>query len=202
MAQRRSSELRPPGEPLNLDDEQILERMLAAKNGAKIKRLLDGDWKRQPDNPEYRYASHSEADLGLFNHLAWWTRRDRDRMLRLWASSGLFRAHKRDSYLRVTVDEAIASTPFGFGEEDDATPDDQEQAETDEGTPPDDGVTASTTVEPLSQTIQDARQRFAPLSLADVLTIFRRWMYLEESGPVLVVLAAIAANLIKAIIPG
>lgn len=199
-AQRQSSELQPPGEPLNLDDKQLVKRMLDASNGASIRRLMDGDWKRQPDHPEYRYPSHSEADLALFNHLSWWTRRDRDRMLRLWTSSGLFRPQKRDSYLRATIDEAIAANPRGFGEEDGAAHasdqgENQEPAKSNEVSPSTVGDGASSACDVQLATIQDARQRFTPMTLADVLAVFRRWLYLEDSAPVLVVLATIAANL-------
>lgn len=203
QAQQRSADLRPQGAPLNLDDAELVKRMVGAKNGPAIQRLLDGDWKRKVGDPDYRYPSHSEADQGLFNHLAWWTRRDRTRMLRIWASSGLYRPEKRDSYLRATIDKAIAANPYGYAEndpeeaaqgprfefDDDGPAEGAAQAEGD--APPDSDVTSSA----IPTTIRDARERFAPLTLDAVLKVFRRWLYLKDDGPVLVVLATVAANL-------
>ena len=45
-------------------------------------------------------------------------------------------------------------------------------------------------------TIEEARERFDPMSLEEVCAVFRRWLYLPDTGPLLVVLAAFVANLI------
>jgi RecA-family ATPase len=73
-----------PVEPVDLDDQALLERAMTAANGAKFSALWRGD--------TGGYASHSEADAGLALLLAWWTGRDVARMDSLFRQSGLMRA--------------------------------------------------------------------------------------------------------------
>ena len=119
QAERFEADLRPPGEPVDLDDDALARMMVQSASGEQIAKLLAGEW---GDVPGKHYPSHSEADQALFNHLAWWTRRDAHRMRRMWAASGLYRPEKRDSYLRVTIQKAVAAAPPGFGEVDPRTP--------------------------------------------------------------------------------
>ena len=70
-------------EPLRLTDRLLLSKATAAKNGPAFERLWAGDWTG--------YASPSEADAALCAHLAWWTRRDAERVDRLFRRSGLMR---------------------------------------------------------------------------------------------------------------
>ncbi|HEV8329180.1 MAG TPA: hypothetical protein VGQ08_17020 [Nitrospiraceae bacterium] len=69
--------------PITADDETQLARMFASKNGAKIKRLYDGDFGE--------YPSQSEADAALCCYLAYWFAHNRDRMDRLFRQSKLMR---------------------------------------------------------------------------------------------------------------
>jgi hypothetical protein len=68
--------------PSGLTDGRLLERAMAAKNGAAFMRLWEGDWSA--------YPSHSEADLTLCADLAFWSG-DMEQTDRLFRASGLFR---------------------------------------------------------------------------------------------------------------
>lgn len=72
-----------PVQPVHADDLTLLDRMLHAKNGAKIQALWNGDWHAHP--------SPSEADLALASHLAFYCGRDPSRVDRLFRQSGLMR---------------------------------------------------------------------------------------------------------------
>lgn len=80
-AHRRTTPLPPV--PIALDDQTLLERAFAARNGPNVERLYRGDWGA--------YGSQSEADLALCDHLAYWLGRDASRVDRVFRSSGLFR---------------------------------------------------------------------------------------------------------------
>jgi putative DNA primase/helicase len=57
---------RPPGaRDAPEDDRELLERAFEARNGADVQRLWQGD--------TLGYSSHSEVDLALCAHLAYWT---------------------------------------------------------------------------------------------------------------------------------
>lgn len=71
-------------EPLDLDDEELLEKIRSSAQGAKFEALWEGRW-------ENLYGSQSEADLALASMLAFWTRADAVRMDSLFRRSGLMR---------------------------------------------------------------------------------------------------------------
>ena len=73
----------PTGDGIDLDDEELLERARAAENGDRFEALFQG----RTDG----YDSHSEADMALCLHLAFWTGGDPSRMDALFRQSGLFR---------------------------------------------------------------------------------------------------------------
>jgi hypothetical protein len=88
-------------QPVDLADEELLERARAAKNGADFERLWTGDTSGHP--------SHSEADLALCSRLAFWTGRDPERIDRMFRASGLYREKwERNDYRTSTIEEAIA----------------------------------------------------------------------------------------------
>ena len=66
-----------------LDDQQLLRIARRASNGSAFSRLWDGDLSG--------HASQSEADLGLCNHLAFYTEGDAAHVDRLFRQSGLMR---------------------------------------------------------------------------------------------------------------
>jgi AAA domain len=94
---------RAPSQPVDLDDRELLELAFAARNGAELRALYAGDTSR--------YGSHSEADLALCAHLAFWTRRDVARIDSLFRASGLYREKwDRDDYREWTIAKAINGT--------------------------------------------------------------------------------------------
>lgn len=97
-----------PVEPVDVDDQELLERAMRAKNGADFADLYSGKW-------EGRYSSQSEADLALVGSLAFWTGRDAARIDHLFRSSGLMRPkwdsrRGETSYGGVTIAHAIEQT--------------------------------------------------------------------------------------------
>ncbi len=94
------------------DDEALIQRAGAAKNGDRFKTLWAGDTSRHADD-------HSGADQALCNLLAFWTGKDAARMDRLFRRSGLFREkwdEKRGehTYGQKTIDCAIADCTETF----------------------------------------------------------------------------------------
>jgi putative DNA primase/helicase len=89
---------------LALDDGEVLTRAMRARNGGAFTSLWRGEWQAAG------YASHSEADLALLSHLAFWTNGDGDQMERLFAASGLARSKwsARVDYRARTVARALA----------------------------------------------------------------------------------------------
>ena len=86
----------------SLSDREVLERGFAAKNGDSFKRLYNG---------EDVYRNHSNSDMALMNHLAFWCGHDIDQMLRINATSGLFRPSKPQSYYEHMAIKAVKTTP-------------------------------------------------------------------------------------------
>lgn len=88
------------------DDEALIERAGAAKNGGRFKALWAGDTAQHG-------GDHSAADQALCNLLAFWTGKDAARMDRLFRRSGLFREKWDErrgdrTYGQMTIDCAIA----------------------------------------------------------------------------------------------
>ncbi len=94
-----------PVRPVSLSDSDIIERASRAHNGAKFRRLWDGDFGD--------YRSQSEADLALCTMLAFWTGRDAGRMDSLFRQSHLMREKwgARRDYRDRTIELAIETTP-------------------------------------------------------------------------------------------
>jgi hypothetical protein len=67
----------------SLSDQELIARACSARNGHKFDRLFRGDIDG--------YASQSEADLALCQHLCFWTGGDKVEMDRLFRQSGLSR---------------------------------------------------------------------------------------------------------------
>jgi len=79
-----------PARPVDLDDQELLAKARAAKNGAKFSRAYDGD------SSDWR-GDESRGDLYLAGELLWWTNGDRDRAMRLFEASGRVRAKWHES---------------------------------------------------------------------------------------------------------
>ncbi len=72
-----------PATPTNLDDQELIKKALAAKNGGKFENFWAGN--------DIGYSSQSEADLAFCNELAFWTGKNAEQMDRLFRQSGLMR---------------------------------------------------------------------------------------------------------------
>ena len=86
-----------------INDDDLLSRMFASRNGAYIKGLYEGDVARYG-------GDYSTADAALCSHLAFWTGKDAKRMERLWLASPLGNRHKtqiRSDYRDRTIAFAI-----------------------------------------------------------------------------------------------
>lgn len=79
-----STAVRVVREPVSQDDEQLLERARAARNGDLFTALWAGHW-------QSRYDSASEADLALCALLSFWAGGDAARVDSLFRRSGLCR---------------------------------------------------------------------------------------------------------------
>lgn len=94
--------------PILASDRELVDMALAASNGGRFRRLWSGD------TSEYG-GDDSAADMALCCSLAFWTRKDPERMDRLFRMSGLMRPkwdEKRGdwTYGRRTIDAAIERT--------------------------------------------------------------------------------------------
>ena len=94
-------------EPLDMSDEEIVDKARNCKTGAAFQFLYSGSW-------QGIYHSQSEADLAFCNQLAFWTQKDPVRMDRIFRTSGLMRPKwdtKRGTYTygEMTIEKAIAA---------------------------------------------------------------------------------------------
>lgn len=138
--------------PLNLTDQELLQKALTAANGDKFSHL----WNGQVNG----YHSRSEAHLALCNHLAFWTGADPDRMDRLFRQSAFYPDYSDkwderhfsngDTYGQGTIRKAIELTTFYY------TP-----------TANENGVIKSATVLPIGD--DDPQPTFKRLSLAELI---------------------------------
>ena len=85
-----------------MSDKDVVEKASNAKNGDKFKRLYAG---------EDLQNNHSNSDMSLMNILAYWCNGDKEQMLRIFATSGLFRPNKSPDYYEGTAIKALRSMP-------------------------------------------------------------------------------------------
>ena len=84
-----------------MSDREVVERAEKGADGKTFKALYDGqDIKND----------HSRSDMSLMNKLAFWCNGDKEQMLRIFATSGLYRPDKSDNYYECTVIKAIHDT--------------------------------------------------------------------------------------------
>jgi hypothetical protein len=95
------------------DDEIIIQKALAAKNGTKVAKLWSGDTSEHGfQNADGTWnEGRSEADLALCRELAYWTQ-NREQIDRLLRKSGLMREkwENRADYRDWTITKAIETT--------------------------------------------------------------------------------------------
>ena len=85
-----------------MTDRDVVEKASNAKNGDKFKRLYAG---------EDLQNNHSNSDMSLMNLIAYWCNGDKEQMLRIFATSGLFRPNKSPDYYEGTAIKALRSMP-------------------------------------------------------------------------------------------
>lgn len=85
-----------------MTDRDVVEKASNAKNRDKFKRLYAG---------EDLQNNHSNSDMSLMNLLAYWCNGDKEQMLRIFATSGLFRPNKSPDYYEGTAIKALRSMP-------------------------------------------------------------------------------------------
>ena len=94
----KKPESKPPASTCYLTDDEVITKALNAKNGDKFRRLWSGNFD----------SSHSEADLALCSHLAFWCGGDTSQMDRLFRESALYRDKwERDDYREQTLRTAV-----------------------------------------------------------------------------------------------
>lgn len=84
-----------------LSDREVVERAEKGKDGKTFKDLYNGQDIK---------GDHSRSDMSLMNKLAFYCNGDKEQMLRIFATSGLYRPEKSDNYYECTVIKAIRDT--------------------------------------------------------------------------------------------
>ena len=84
-----------------LSDREVVERAEKGKDGNTFKALYNGQDIK---------GDHSRSDMSLMNKLAFYCNGDKEQMLRIFATSGLYRPEKSDNYYECTVIKAIRDT--------------------------------------------------------------------------------------------
>lgn len=96
--------------PTNIDDKTLLDKMFNSKHGAIIHDLWNGNLSKFSNDAN---AGHSEADLALCSHLAFWTGGDASRIDSFFRRSGLMREKwNRDDYRSLTINKALNQSDF------------------------------------------------------------------------------------------
>lgn len=98
------------GVPIEMTDEELLEKAKDSEDGEAFTALLDGNW-------QGAFQSQSEADMAFCRKLAFWSGKNKEQMDRIFRSSGLFRQkwdekHHANgaTYGEETLDKAIEAT--------------------------------------------------------------------------------------------
>ncbi len=81
-----------------ISDKEIINKAMNCKNGDVFKALYEGEDIRN---------NHSNSDMSLMNHLAFWCNGDKEQMIRIFTTSGLFRENKSPDYYESTAIKAI-----------------------------------------------------------------------------------------------
>jgi len=80
-----------------LSDREVVEKAMNSKTGDKFKALYNGQ--NVKDN-------HSNSDMTLMSYLCFWCNGDKEQMLRIFATSGLYRPEKSPNYYEHTAVKA------------------------------------------------------------------------------------------------
>lgn len=96
---------------MDLADSQILERMFASKNGPTIRALYEGSASAHGDD-------YSRADMALLTHLAFWFRKDAQKIEAIWLASPMGARKKtveRSDYRTRSIAYAIGNCTDVYG---------------------------------------------------------------------------------------
>lgn len=188
-----------PNTMFNGDDAELISRARNAKNGAKFSALWNGDLSGHGDD-------HSAADAALCAYLYYWTQGNASRMDALFRQSGLMRDKWNDqrgtqTYGEKTIAHAIenggnvyepriraAATPATSDTSEVAAPVPSEQT-------PDPDQKNHLTPEQIRAAFKATCSESAPVTLAELVALYRKWMFVKDDGLIKVALATFAANL-------
>ena len=81
-----------------MSDRDVVEKAINSKHGETFKALYEG---------QDLQNNHSNSDMSLMNRLAFWCNGDKEQMIRIFATSGLFRPGKSPDYYESTAIKAI-----------------------------------------------------------------------------------------------
>ncbi len=84
-----------------MTDKDLVDKAISSKGGDTFKALYNG---------QDLQNNHSNSDMSLMNRLAFWCNGDKEQMLRIFATSGLFRQNKSADYYEGTAVKAIRDT--------------------------------------------------------------------------------------------
>jgi primase-polymerase (primpol)-like protein len=85
---------------LNIDE--IIARATSAKGGREFQALYNGDWQ----SLHIGDGTQSASDLSFCNRLAFWTGADRELMIEIFRTSGMYRGERK---MLLAVDTALKS---------------------------------------------------------------------------------------------
>lgn len=88
-----------------MDDREVVRKASESRSGERFKALYAG---------QDLQNNHSNSDMVLMNQLAFWCNGDVEQMLRIFASSGLFRPDKPQTYYEHTAMKAVKGTTRRF----------------------------------------------------------------------------------------
>lgn len=84
-----------------MSDRDVYEKACSAYKGERFKALFEG---------QDLQNNHSNSDMSLMNLLAFWCNGDKDQMLRMFTTSGLYRPEKSQDYYECTMLKALEGT--------------------------------------------------------------------------------------------
>ncbi len=82
----------------SMSDRDVMDKAMKGANGDTFSKLYRGD---------NIFNDHSRSDMSLMSRLAFWCNGDKDQMLRIFATSGLYRPNKSPDYYECTAIKAL-----------------------------------------------------------------------------------------------
>lgn len=83
-----------------MSDRDVVEKAMKSKGGENFTALYNG---------VDLTGNHSNSDMALMSRLSFWCNGDKEQMLRIFATSGLYRAEKSPEYYEYTATKAIST---------------------------------------------------------------------------------------------